>query len=49
MRSSGAGGRAVRPELEILVAVAGTVALALWLRVLRDVTRANDALIAAAG
>lgn len=45
----GGGRPPVRPELEILVAVAGTVALVLWLRVLRDVTRAHDALIATAG
>jgi len=43
------GRRSIHPELEILVAVAGTVALVLWLRVLRDVTRANDALVGTAG
>lgn len=43
------GRRSIRPELEMLVAVTGTVALVLWLRVLRDVTRANDALVADSG
>lgn len=35
----------VHPWLELVVAVLGTVALGLWLRVLRDVTRSNDALL----
>lgn len=39
------GGTSVYPWLEFVVAVLGTVALVLWLRVLRDVTRSNDALL----
>ena len=41
------GATTVRPWVDLLAAATGTVALVLWLRVLRDVTRTNDALLQA--